>query len=60
MWARYYGGVLGSTDKTQINLLVHQNRWMTISSIRTVNTMPDDYASAKFVKIYVPFEHCLF
>lgn len=46
MWARYRG-VLGPTDKPQINLLVHQNRWMAISSIRTVNTMPNDYAGAK-------------
>lgn len=49
MWVRYRS-VLGATDKTQINLLVHQNRWMTTSSIRTVNTMPNDYASAKVWK----------
>lgn len=53
MWARYRG-VLGPTDKPQINLLVHQNRRMAISSIKTVNTMPDDYADAKvaFLHLY--------
>lgn len=53
MWARYRG-VLGPTDKPQINLLVQQNRRMAISSIKTVNTMPDDYADAKvaFMHLY--------